>query len=145
MARFPTVDWLNDVREVFNTHKEYHGAGGGRCSATVGLKVGTEDFLVVFKGLQCIEAREVADAELADADFYLDMEPSEWRAMLDSIKENGHAGLDHTLNTIDLNKAPSGLAKSRTNDQYRTDLFYRYNQTLQFFFDASSKVDTQFE
>lgn len=145
MTRFPSVEWLDAVRTVFNEHEEYHGAGGGRCNAAVGLKVGDENFLVEFKGLQCVEARKVSDGDLAEADFYLDMEPQEWRAMLDSIRQNGHAGLEQTLNTIDLNKAPSGLAKSKTNDQYRTDLFYRYNQTLQFFFDASSKVDTQFD
>jgi hypothetical protein len=144
MARFPSVEWLDEVRGVFNTHPEYHGAGGGRCNAAVGLKVGDDNFLVQFKGLECVEAREVTDDDLVEADFYLDMEPDEWQAMLASIKDNGHAGLDYTLNTIDLNKAPRGLAISKTNDQYRTDLFYRFNQTLQFFFDASSKVDTQF-
>ena len=82
MALFPTVEWLDEVREVFNTHAEYHGAGGGRCSAAVGLKVGDKDFLVVFKGLECIEASEVSDEDLVETDFYLDMEPQEWRAVL---------------------------------------------------------------
>jgi hypothetical protein len=38
-----------------------------------------------------------------------------------------------------------GFARSATDDQYRLDMFFRYNQTLQFFFDASSKVETEFE
>jgi hypothetical protein len=28
------------------------------------------------------------------------------------------------------------------DDQYRQDLFYRYNQNFQDFFDASSRIDT---
>jgi hypothetical protein len=33
-------------------------------------------------------------------------------------------------------------AYSPVDDQYRQDLFYRYNQNFQDFFDASSRIDT---
>ena len=36
----------------------------------------------------------------------------------------------------------NGLAHSATGDQYRQDLFFRYNQTFQFFFDASARIET---
>ena len=29
-------------------------------------------------------------------------------------------------------------------DQYRQDFFYRFNQTFQYFFDASARIDTEF-
>jgi len=61
--------------------------------------------------------------------------------MLESIRENGTAGLQYTLNTIDLSTR-DGFARSF--DGYRLDAFHRFNQSLQHFFDASSKVDTQF-
>ena len=63
--------------------------------------------------------------------------------MIENIKDNGHADLRHTLNTIDL-EAEDGLARSHHDDQYREDLFFRYNQTLQYFFDGSSRIDTRF-
>lgn len=143
MVRFPSVEWLNEVRAVFNANEEYHGAGGGACEAIVGIKVGERNFQVIFEGLECIDAREIEDAGLADMDFYLELQPDEWREMIENIKANGSAGLDYTLNTLDLSQE-EGLAKSRSDDQYRRDLFFRYNQTLQFFFDASSRVDTEF-
>ncbi len=61
--------------------------------------------------------------------------------MVENIKKNGKADITHTLNTIDLNM-PEGLA--RGNDGYKLDLFYRFNQTLQDFFDASAAFDTTF-
>jgi hypothetical protein len=64
-----------------------------------------------------------------------------WKEMLQNIKEHGKADLDNTLNTIDL-KDPEGLARS--HDGYRRDAFYRFNQSFQYFFDVSAKIDTQF-
>ena len=61
--------------------------------------------------------------------------------MLEDIKANGGAGLGQTLNTIDLN-IPEGFARS--HDGYRRDAFYRFNQSLQHFFDTSAKIDTEF-
>ena len=63
--------------------------------------------------------------------------------MLRNIYVNGHAVDRYTLNTLDLDRA-DGLATSIHGDQYREDLFFRYNQTLQYFFDASSRVETNF-
>ena len=57
------------------------------------------------------------------------------------IKQHGSADLAYTLNTIDLNR-PEGFALS--SDGYRRDAFYRFNQSLQHFFDSSAKIDTQF-
>ena len=71
------------------------------------------------------------------------MSPDDWEDMLINIQENGEATLDYTLNTIDLD-SENGLALSVTGDQYRQDLFFRYNQTFQYFFDLSSRVPTEF-
>ena len=49
-------------------------------------------------------------------------------------KKNGKADLSHTLNTLDLSM-PEGLARS--HDGYRRDAFYRFNQSIQDFFNAS--------
>jgi len=35
-----------------------------------------------------------------------------------------------------------GVARSR--DGYRRDLFYRFNESFQYFFDASRRLDTRF-
>ena len=143
MATFPSAEWFDEVRKAFNGDDVFHGAGGGACSTVMGAKIGKRQFLLTFEGLECSAAREVPEQDLATADFYLDMSYSDWRAMIENIAKNGRADLHHTLNTLDLGRA-EGLARSVHGDQYREDLFFRYNQTMQFYFDASARVKTQF-
>ena len=140
---FPSVAWFDAVRGVFNDDPAYRGAGGGYCNCVAGMKVGAKVFVLTFEGEGCTSAKAVDDAALEDVDFYLDMAPADWREMVANIAKNGHADLHHTLNTLDLDRE-DGLATSRHGDQYREDLFFRYNQTLQFFFDASARVETAF-
>ncbi|MDH3644244.1 MAG: hypothetical protein OES38_19215 [Gammaproteobacteria bacterium] len=143
MAEFPSAQWFNEVRKVYNADDAYRGAGGGQCNCRSAMKVGGRIFLLVFEGFEVSEAREVDGAELDSVDFYLEMSGADWKEMVQDIAENGSAGLDYTLNTLDLNR-PDGLAQSVHGDQYREDLFFRYNQTFQFFFDASARVKTTF-
>lgn len=143
MAVFPSIEWFDEVRGVFNTNDEYHGAGGGACDTTFAVKVGDEIFELVMEGLECTSASRIDEDHLQHVDFYLEMAPDEWRQMIANIKEHGGAALNWTLNTLDLDR-DEPLAKSVTGDQYREDLFFRFNQTLQFFFDASARIDTQF-
>lgn len=140
---FPSVPWLNAVRAVFNNDDRYRGAGGGRCDCTAGLRIGTAVYVITFEGPACVSAEAVDEAALDAVDFYLDMSPEDWREMIANIAEHGAADLNHTLNTLDLAR-DDGIAASRHGDQFREDLFFRYNQTLQFFFDASARVRTRF-
>jgi hypothetical protein len=48
------------------------------------------------------------------------------------------------LNSIDLQQNDS-IAYSPEDDQARQDLFYRFNQNFQDFFDASSRIATTFD
>ncbi len=143
MPVFPSLEWFEEVRSVFNADEAYQGGGGGLCDAIMGVKVGAQTYMLVFEGMECADAREITDAELVDADFYLDMSADDWQAMLRNIKDNDGAALDWTLNTLDLEKE-DGLALTRNDDQYRQDFFFRYNQTFQYFFDASARIDTEF-
>lgn len=144
MPRFPSLEWFEAVRKVFNSEDEYQTAGGGSCDALVGVKVGEEIYIVVFEGFECSAARIAGEDDLYEADFYLDMTADEWREMLENIAENGSADLHHSLNSLDLNKSPDSIAHSLNEDGYRLDFFFRYNQTFQYFFDASSRIDTTF-
>ena len=143
MARFPSVPWFDAVREVFNADDSYRGAGGGQCNCLAGMKIGDDIFVLTFEGVECSRAVAADDADLDDVDFYLDMPTDDWLDMVKNIATNKGADLHHTLNTLDLDRE-DGIARSHHGDQYREDLFFRYNQTLQFFFDASARVDTRF-
>ncbi len=143
MAQFPSVAWFKAVSKVFNTDESYRGAGGGQCHCRAGMKIGKRVFLLVFEGFECSDAREVDVSELESVDFYLEMPLKDWKSMIQDIAENGAASLHYTLNTLDLDRE-DGLSHSVHGDQYREDLFFRYNQTFQFFFDASARVKTTF-
>jgi len=143
LIRFPSPAWFDAVAAVFNADDRYRGAGGGQSFCRFGVIVGEDIVVVTMDGHECTGADAVDRAGLADVDFYLEMPRSQWLAMLQDIAANGHATLNHTLNTIDLD-LDEGLSKSVHGDQYREDLFFRYNQTLQFLFDASARVHTDF-
>ena len=143
MPTFPSVEWFDTVREIFNSDEAYQQAGGGTCDSMVGIKVGDGLFMLVFDGEDCVEARTATDDDLSEADFYLDMSEDGWREMIENIKQNGTADFEHTLNSLDLNM-PDGLSQTANDDQYRQDLFFRYNQSYQYFFDASARIETEF-
>ena len=139
MPTFPSTEWFEAVRELVNADDEYRRLG--TVDTSVGVKVGDSLYEVSFEAFECTGVREIQESELSDTDFWLEQSPEEWREMLENIKQHGAADLQFTLNTLDLNK-PEGFARS--HDGYRRDAFYRFNQSLQHFFDASSKIETEF-
>ena len=141
MPVFPSTEWLQAVAGLAMQDERYRKFG--RVDALVGIKVGDRMFRLTFDVFDIDDIREIAFDDLRDLDFYLDMEPERWQAMLESIRDNGQAGLEYTLNTLDL-KLPDGLAINAMGDGYRMDKFFRFNESLQRFFDLSSQVETTF-
>lgn len=143
MAVFPSLDWFNQVRQVYNTDSTTHRGGGGACHTTAGLKIADQRYLIVFEGLKVGDVRLATDAELFETDFVIEMPFDIWKAMVTSVQTHGKADLDYTLNSLDLQRE-EGIAHSPVDDQYKQDLFYRYNQNFQDFFDASARIKTTF-
>jgi hypothetical protein len=139
MPVFPSVEWFEAVKNIVNNDEAFRRLG--TIDTTVGVKVGDKIYQLTFEAFECAEVKEIAERDLRDVDFWLEQPYEGWKEMLQNIKEKGAADLDHTLNTIDLNM-PEGFARSY--DGYRRDAFYRFNQSLQDFFNASAKIDTQF-
>ena len=141
MPAFPSVEWLQAVANLAMPDARYRRFG--RVDALVGLKVGDEIFAMTFDVFDIRDIREISMDEARDLDFYLEMPVETWQKMLESVKEEGHAGLNYTLNTLDL-KLPDGLAINAMGDGYRMDKFFRFNESLQRFFDISAEVETTF-
>jgi len=139
MPKFPSVQWFEAIRELVNNDEAFRRLG--TVDSRVGVKVGDQLFELTFEAFECTAVSEIKEDTLRDLDFWLELPPEEWRELLENIKSNGAADLQHTLNTIDLTK-PEGFAKSY--DGYRRDAFYRFNQSLQHFFDSSAKIETEF-
>jgi len=140
-ATFPSLEWFQALKEIVNHDEGYRRIG--TCDTTMGIKITDlgKYYLVTFEAFEVAEVREVSEEEAEDADFWLEAPYALWKEMLENIKANGKADLQHTLNTIDLVQ-PEGFARS--HDGLRRDAFYRFNQSLQYFFDASARIDTQF-
>ena len=140
-ATFPSVDWFNAIKEIVNKDETYKRLG--TCDSVVGIKIPDlqKYYLITFEAFEVADVKESDNAGAEDTDFWLEMSYTKWKDMIENIKANGKADLHHTLNTIDL-EDPDGFARS--NDGYRRDAFYRFNQTFQYFFDASVLIDTSF-
>ncbi len=140
MPQFPSVEWFEALRDTVEADPHWRDFGMMDCA--MGVNVGETTIKLVFDGYEIPEIADVsADPNAEDLDFTLVMPTERWREMIENIQTNGHADLHHTLNTIDL-ETPEELAKGE--DYTRRDLFYRFNQTLQDFFDASAGIETTF-
>ena len=139
MPTFPSVEWFQAVADIVNNDEEYRKLG--TCDAQVGIQVGDRMFEVDFEAFEVTAVKELDATTPRDLDFTLVLPYERWKEMIENIKQNGHADLQHTLNSIDLAEVDE-FAKS--DDYYRRDLFYRFNQSFQIFFDSSAKIDTQF-
>ena len=137
---FPSLEWFRELRELVNADPEFRRIGS--IDTSMGVKVGPRVFVVTFEAFECSEVREAAEADLANVDFYLELAEADWREMIENIRENEGADRNHTLNTLDLMK---GISSNAAGDQFLADMFFRVNQSLQYFFDLSSKLDTAFE
>ena len=146
MTRFPSEAWFKKLQDIYNSDSSLHTGGGGACDTTAAFKIGDERYRIVFEGHRCVEIRSASEAELAsqETDFIIEMAPELWREMVANIQKHGAAHDDHTLNSIDLQQDDS-IAYSPEDDQARQDLFYRFNQNFQDFFDASSRIATTFD
>jgi hypothetical protein len=140
MPTFPSVEWFEAVKNIVNNDPNFRHSG--TVDTVAGVKVGSRIYELTFEAFECVGVREAAEDDLRDMDFWMEQDYDAWKGMLENIKQNGKADLSHTLNTLDLSQQGEGLARS--HDGYRRDAFYRFNQSLQDFFDASAKVDTQF-
>ena len=139
---FPSVEWFQALQQLVNVDPEFRRLGS--IDAAMGVKAGSRVFVVVFEAFECTEVRDGSEADLDDLDFYLELSEADWRELVENTKANGGADRRHTLNTLDLT-ANDGLAQNATGDQLRGDIFFRVNESLQYFFDQAAKLETVFE
>ncbi|MGD9892565.1 MAG: hypothetical protein AB7R89_34285, partial [Dehalococcoidia bacterium] len=82
MPVFPSTEWLQAVADLAMADEAYRKFG--RVDALVGVKVGDRQFRLTFDVFDISDIREISFDELRDLDFYLEMEPERWQAMIES-------------------------------------------------------------
>jgi hypothetical protein len=81
--------------------------------------------------------------DAAPSHFVLEASLSTWREMIENIRAHGGTpDLQHTLNYLTLPDVPMVVSGP---DQLEVDTFYRYNETLQRFFNAAARVPTAYK
>lgn len=138
---FPSVEWFQALAGITKEDPAYRKFG--RLNAVVVFKCGDKHISANFDVLNIHDIREVGENARRDADFVIEMKPDVWRGMLDDIKQNGHASLDWTLNTLDL-RFDEPIHRNELQDGFKADMFFRYNPSLQVFFDNAAKISTKF-
>ncbi len=139
MATFPSVEFFEGLKDRLNANGE-RMRRLGTADIVLVVKIDhpgrCECYEVTFAGYRCSAVRALVNLASAHPDAVIVEGPfSAWREMIENIRSNGQADLAHSLNSLTLMDTP--LRVSAVN-QLDTDLFYRYQQTLQEFFDGAA-------
>lgn len=141
MTAFPEAAWFESLGHLMKEQREVFerlgyaetrcvlkviGEGNGQADRYVGL---------AFEGYGLAGVKKVASPEEFDPDFILCARAFVWERMLEEIRENGHPSLRRTLSSLVLVGDEMWL---ESEDQLREDRFYRFNQTLQEFFNLAA-------
>jgi hypothetical protein len=151
MTTFPSVEWFAHLAERMMAQEEKYrklGVIDLTLVVSVGFRDGrTELYSLTFDTYRCREVRRVerlADVQRLHA-VVIEGEYEAWKEMVANIRAAGGADLSHTLNSLTLPDWPLRLsAIDPSEDQLDVDRFYRYNESLQEFFNEAAHVETRF-
>jgi hypothetical protein len=98
-------------------------------------------YLLSFEVFDCREVAEVKDFDLTVIDFVLKGDLSAWVEMLENIKQHNGADVTHSLNTLTHFGERLALLY---DDPDNRDKFFRFQESLQEFFDLASTLELEF-
>ena len=141
---FPSSEWFSALASsMLEKEAEYRRFGPMDCSMVVKVldpAAGDRFFEVVFELHSVASIREIRGlGEAAPEHFVIEASLSAWRDMIENIRTHRGADLEHTLNYLTF---PGDPMEVTGPDQLQTDTFYRYNQSIQEFFNGASNITT---
>jgi len=143
MPKFPSVEWFEAVSERADVDREKFRVLG-YVDADVGIRIdgngsGVKNYLLRFRDYG---VESVAEASSLDtADFTLEGSLDAWTEMVRNITKNGEADIGHSLNRLTMAGTP---LKVVATDQLKADIFSRFNQSFQAYFNEAAAVPTEF-
>jgi uncharacterized protein with von Willebrand factor type A (vWA) domain len=142
---FPSVAWFQRLADAMNASRaRQEQLGYVDCVAefTVTGDEAAARIQVTFEEFEAIDVRPADPREAGRADFAIEAPLAVWRSMIESIaRGGGRPDLDQTLNRLSHFGTPMCVV---SDDPLRRDLFFRYNQSLQEFVNASAAFRTSF-
>jgi hypothetical protein len=146
---FPSVEWFEALRAAMQAHRaKYEKLGYVEVTLipSVAFADGhVERYALVFDLYECSSVRRIESlAEISGPRVIIEGDHATWREMVENIREHGGADLQHTLNYLTLPDWPMRLSSDSDQGQLDVDRFYRYQESLQEFFNEAASVPTEF-
>jgi hypothetical protein len=145
---FPSLEWFERLARLMkenrarNEHLGYIDCVAAFTVLDGGLRGQPWTVQVTFEEFEAIDVREAGPADIARADFTLEATQATWRETIESIAQGrGRPDLTHTLNYL---SHPGTPIRVWSDDPLRKDMFFRFNQSLQEFVNASASFRTIF-
>jgi hypothetical protein len=145
MIRFPSEKWFLALKVSADRDPDRYRRLGTIdlvLVAKIDHPVGSECYEITFSSYRCTGVRRIGRPSDARAGAVVLEGPVDvWRDMIRSIQRNGKAELAYTLNTLTLADFPMRVT---AENQLDVDAFYRFQETLQEFFDEAGAFRTAF-
>ncbi len=143
-VKFPSAEYFNALQSQMAAEAARFKRLGF-IDTTFGISIvqngASRNFVLAFEVFELKDVHEVAQLDLARLDFAIEGDLAVWREMIENIKRYGEADTAHDLNTL----AHFGEAlKVSYADPEGHDKLYRFMESIQEFFDLSSKVEVTF-
>lgn len=141
---FPSTDYFNALKDKMVADQERFRRLGF-IDTTFGVRVGqngkARNFILEFEVFELKDVHEVDAIDPKKVDFTIEGDAGVWREMIENIHRNGEADSSHDINTL----AHFGeQLKVVYDDPDGHDKLYRFMESIQKFFDLSSKVEVRF-
>jgi hypothetical protein len=150
-STFPSVAWFQGLADAMAAQPEkYRKLGPLDLTLVVQITHRTGDdecYALEFDGTRCVVVTRLGSAAEVRGrhPVILEGDYEAWKEMVESIRAHGGADLTHTLNYLTLPDWPLRLiAVDEAEGQLDVDRFYRYQESLQAFFDEAAAVETRF-
>jgi hypothetical protein len=147
MVAFPSLAWFQELARLMNEHQDtFKRVGYADVAWAVEVQPSApaqkpQRFRLVFEEYGCTSVAEVDPEMDTDVAFTMQATYDTWKDMISNIQEHNGPDLDHTLNRLALLDDPLYIAAA---DFLERDLFARYGQTFQLFFNGAVHVPTEF-
>ena len=141
---FPSTEYFGALKDKMAAEQEKFRRLGF-IDTTFGVRVGSNgkarNFVLEFEVFELKDVREVDSIDPKKVDFTIEGDTRVWQEMIENIHRNGEADSSHDINTL----AHFGeQLKVVYDDPDGHDKLYRFMESIQKFFDLSSKVDVRF-
>jgi hypothetical protein len=147
MVAFPSLAWFQELARLMNENEAaFKRFGYADVVWAVEIQPSVPGqpprlFRIVFEEYSCVAVEEAAPDAKTEVSFTMQATYDTWKEMIQNIQTHNGPDLNHSLNRLALMDDPIYIAAP---DFLSRDLFARYGQTYQLFFNGAVHVPTEF-